>query len=164
MQIKDDSFVLLDKYIINKYSSNDYSIIKSLPNIANNEKIIRIKDDIYCLYGGTEGKSVENLLCFIDINKFDILYFKYNEYIIKYLCPLFINDYFYSCKEYDYIIDREKVKLIEYENTFEFIKSDYIEKAEYLKDIPSIIHHSISLGNNKVIYYSDEEVFLIEFN
>ena len=107
---------------------------------------------------------LKNLLCFIDINKFDILYFKYNEYIIKYLCPLFVNDYFYSYKEIGYNIDREKVKLIEYENIFEFIKSDYIEKAEYLKDIPPIIDHSISLGNNKVIYYNDEEVFLIEFN
>ena len=56
------------------------------------------------------------------------------------------------------------MKLIEYENKFEFIKSDEIEKAKYLDDLPCIIQHSIYLGNNKVIYFDDEEIFLIEFN
>ena len=164
MQMKDDSFIILSNQII-KYSSDDYSFIKILPNITNNKHLERIRDDIYCLYGGeTKGKDSKSLLYFLDIEKFEFIYYIYNDYVVEYLCPLFINDYFYFTTEkggsYNYIF----MKLIEYENKFEFIKSDEIEKAKYLDDLPCIIQHSIYLGNNKVIYFDDEEIFLIEFN
>ena len=164
MQMKDDCFIILSNQII-KYSSDDYSFIKILPNIVGNEHLEKIRDDIYCLYGGeTKEKDSNSLLYFIDIEKFEFIYYIYNDYVVKYLCPLFINDYFYFTTEkgssYNHII----MKLIEYENKFEFIKSDEIEKAKYLHDLPCVIEHSIYLGNNKVIYFDDEEIFLIEFN
>ena len=93
--MKDDSFIILSNQII-KYSSDDYSFIKILPNITNNKHLERIRDDIYCLYGGeTKGKDSKSLLYFLDIEKFEFIYYIYNDYVVKYFSPLFINDYFF---------------------------------------------------------------------
>lgn len=57
-----------------KFSIKDYSVTGLIPNLGYNTKLTKIKDDIYVLYGDSIGGALsESLICFLDVNKFEII-------------------------------------------------------------------------------------------
>ena len=118
----------------NEYNKRkDYTLINILPNLGYNEKILKLNSDIYVLFGGErDGAVSESLTLFLDLNKFEVVYYEYINRIFEEINPLFKDNYYIYYKwhvwtnGYEHKEERLICKLIHYENSYRFIISpDY---------------------------------------
>ena len=173
-QINEDSFLSLGQMII-KFSIEDYSVIGAMPNFGRNHKLIKFKNDIYALYGGEIGGALsQSLICYLDINKFEIVFYRYLDRIVEDIIPLSGDNYFIILKWYVYTNSCESKiyeivsKPIEYENTYGFIDVSFCESDnddyEKIKALENVSYKQfIRLSDNKILLQKYYWVCLFEY-
>ena len=121
-KIENGNLIVLDRMTLNKYSSSDYSLIKVFPNIGNNECLTKLSKVIYVVYGRNIGGAVsESVIYFIDVNKFEVVFYYYIESIFLNICPLLGNYFEISTKHTKFKFEnffKFKCRLIKFENAF----------------------------------------------
>jgi len=174
-QINEDSFLSLGQMII-KFSIEDYSVIGVLPNFGRNLKLIKFKNDIYALYGGRIGGALsQSLICYLDINKFEIVFYRYLNRVVEDIIPFSGDNYYIILKWFVYTNSYESKiynilsKPIEYENTYGFIDVSFCENDndDYEK-IKATENYNfikfIRLNNNKILLQKYLWACLYEYN
>ena len=173
-QINEDSFLSLGQMII-KFSIEDYSVIGAMPNFGRNHKLIKFKNDIYALYGGEIGGALsQSLICYLDINKFEIVFYRYLDRIVEDIIPLSGDNYFIILKWYVYTSRCESKiyeivsKPIEYEDTYGFIDVSFCESDsddyEKIKALENVSYKQfIRLSDNKILLKKYYWVCLFEY-
>ena len=175
IQTNNDSLIIIAIDNIFKFSIKDYTLINILPNLGYNEKILKLNSDIYVLFGGEIGGAVsESLTLFLDLNKFEVIYYEYINRIFEEINPLFKDNYYIYYKwhvwtnSYEHKEERLICKLIQYENSYRFINSpDYYIYSEgffsYIID-NKYIKNLVRLSNDNIIYLDEREneICLIE--
>ena len=172
-QINEDSFISLGEMII-KFSIKDYSITGVIPNLKYNTKLVKIKNDICVLYGSEGGACSKSLICFIDVNKFEVISYRYLNRVIPDIIPLLGENYFIISKWYVYTNSYEKklykkiCKPFKYENIYGFIESfhynrDKDDDYEKIKYIDTDFERLIMLTERKILYQDEFNIYLKEY-
>ena len=161
--------------MIIKFSIEDYSVIGAMPNFGRNHKLIKFKNDIYALYGGEIGGALsQSLICYLDINKFEIVFYRYLDRIVEDIIPLSGDNYFIILKWYVYTSRCESKiyeivsKPIEYEDTYGFIDVSFCESDnddyEKIKALENVSYKQfIRLSDNKILLKKYYWVCLFEY-
>ena len=161
--------------MIIKFSIEDYSVIGAMPNFGRNLKLIKFKNDIYALYGSEIGGALsQSLICYLDINKFEIVFYRYLDRIVEDIIPLSGDNYFIILKWYVYTSRCESKiyeivsKPIEYENTYGFIDVSFCESDnddyEKIKALENVSYKQfIRLSDNKILLKKYYWVCLFEY-
>ena len=174
-KINENSFIFIGEMII-KFSIKDYSIIGIIPNLGHNKKLEKIKNDIYVLYGGSIGGGLSySLICFLDMNKFEIIFYRYLDKIILDIIPLLGENFLINSEWFAYTNSCEKEiykkisKPFKYENVYGFIdsscyNSDNDDDYERIRNIDKDVKRFIKLNERKILYQDEFKICLMEYS